>query len=546
MIIVDKKKKIWLTASIGLTTIAGFFSYPSVLRWQIEKRIPGIEFQDARLNVLGVTLTGVKVNKTWVSGELETVTSDFQGQHVMIDGGTINIDFNKRSKEGEGQKKDIQFQNINAQIIYDKYQLSVTDAKSSGNNICFATAELKDPAVVATEGCVDRASKVATVEKVRLSQMEFKGVEVKDLVAHKVKIFAKEKTAEVDSIGAQVTLQNQSFQIEAEKIKASHNPDGFQANLIKVKHHWLSDDWTPLENVVIQHKDKWQLSVGDSQVEIDSQTLGISGSEDCSTWIGSLPASLKSSPLDQIKFTGKTSFTISLHPKPTFNLKSDCKATCSTLPNLKKKFKYTAYTSKHEKFEREGGVGSKGWIPLSAMGEMALAATTMEDPGFQHHRGFITQAFANSFIDNLKMGKFFRGGSTITMQLAKNIWLTRDKTLGRKVQEFFLAQAIESCYSKDEILELYLNAVEFGPDQYGVASGSRYWFKKSPGELLPTEAFWLASILPRPNRTEPPSELSLKRIEDLMKKLAADGRIPYFQFESDDVEIMEQEDLNHE
>jgi membrane peptidoglycan carboxypeptidase len=172
------------------------------------------------------------------------------------------------------------------------------------------------------------------------------------------------------------------------------------------------------------------------------------------------------------------------------------------------------------------------------MGDIPLAANTMEDPGFYHHRGFILQAFSNSFLDNVKQGKFVRGGSTITMQLAKNLWLTREKTIGRKAQEFFLAQALESCYTKDEIMELYLNVVEFGPNRYGVSSGSQHWFKKHPGDLTPTEAFWLASILPRPSKVPPPNEQSLSRIDALMKRLASDGKIPDFAlFEFDDESI---------
>jgi membrane peptidoglycan carboxypeptidase len=150
----------------------------------------------------------------------------------------------------------------------------------------------------------------------------------------------------------------------------------------------------------------------------------------------------------------------------------------------------------------------------------------MEDPGFEHHRGYITQAFFNSFIDNIKHDRFLRGGSTITMQLVKNVWLNREKTLSRKVQEFFLAQALESCYSKDEIMELYLNVVEFGPNRYGVGHGAHHWFKKGPGELSPVESFWLASILPRPSRTGPPTEQSLKKIKSLIKQLATNDRIP--------------------
>lgn len=123
------------------------------------------------------------------------------------------------------------------------------------------------------------------------------------------------------------------------------------------------------------------------------------------------------------------------------------------------------------------------------------------------------------------------------MQLAKNIWLNREKTLGRKIQEFFLAQTIESCYSKDEIMELYLNAIEFGPNCYGVEAGSQHWFKRDPGELTPVESFWLASILPQPSRTGPPTEHSLNKIKSLIKQLATNDRIPadMLEFIDDDV-----------
>jgi len=533
-------KKFLVGLTLGALTTIGVFSYPSILRWQIEKRVPGIQFEDASLSFSGVKLSNVQVHKNWIDGELDIVTSDFKGEHVTINGGSLNVNLDKKPKEGEGHKKDIKFENLNIEIAYGRYNLALKDTKSIDNNICFTKATLQNPPAITTDGCIDKETKIASIKEAKLDQLDFMGVQIKDLVANNLKINIKEKKAELDSVSAQLTFEKQTFEISAESIKASHNPDIVNSKSFKIKHPWLSTDWTTIDNVIIKHNEKWQLSVGSSNVELEPKTLGISGSENCSTWIDSLPTSLKSSPLDKIKFTGKTSFNIAFRPNPTFNLKSDCRAVCNTVPNLRQKFKYTAYTSKHKKFERESGRGSREWIPIGLMGEMPLAATTMEDPGFQHHRGFITQAFANSFIDNLKLGRFFRGGSTITMQLAKNIWLTRDKTLGRKIQEFFLAQAIESCYTKDEIIELYLNVVEFGPDQYGVAAGSQYWFNRGPGELLTPETFWLASILPRPNRTEPPSELSLKRIEDLMKKLAADGRIPDFDLESQEQESVEE------
>jgi membrane peptidoglycan carboxypeptidase len=112
------------------------------------------------------------------------------------------------------------------------------------------------------------------------------------------------------------------------------------------------------------------------------------------------------------------------------------------------------------------------------------------------------------------------------MQLAKNLWLRRDKTLGRKVQEFFLAQALESCFTKDQILELYLNVVEFGPDLYGIGPAAERYFKVSAAAISPVQAFWLASILPRPRSAVPPDAATLERIRKLMTRFAGDGKIP--------------------
>ena len=523
-----KNKKIWILAALGAFTMC-YFSYPKLVRWQIERRVSGVEFQDVSLNLSGVTLSSVKVDKGWITGNLDTVTSDFQGEHILIEGGSLSVNLNDRPKqkeEGEKQKRDIQFSGLTVKVTYREYNVSLKEVRSSGDQICFSEAKVENPALIATDGCLEKERKTADFEKVKLNELNFMGVQIKDLAAHKVKLNLNEKTAEVNSIKAQVTFEKQTATIEAANAIVLKKTQSAHLDSVKVMHSWLASDWTTFKNVEVQHSDKWNLSVGSSHVQVEPEALNFSGAEDCSTWVDSLPSNLKISPLDQIKFTGKMNFSVGLRPKPSFNLKADCRAVCSSLPNLRLPFTYTAYTSKHEPFKRKSGLRTMDWLAIELMGDMPLAAKMMEDPGFDHHRGFISQAFANSLTDNLKEGKFFRGGSTITMQLAKNIWLTRDKTLGRKAQEFFLAQALESCYSKDEILELYLNVVEFGPNKYGAASGARYWFKKSPGELSPAEAFWMASILPRPSKTNPPDGSSLKRIEGLMKKMAIDGRIP--------------------
>jgi hypothetical protein len=525
-----KNKKYYILAIIGLL-IVGLISYKPILRWQVEKRVSGVEFQDISLNLSGVTLSSVKVDKGWITGNIDTVTSDFQGDHLLIEGGSLSVNLNNRSKQKEDvekQKRDIQYSGLTLKVVYHEYNLSLKEVRSSGDQICFSEAKLESPALTAIDGCLQKETKIADIEKVKVDYLKFMEVQVQDLNAHKVKFNLNEKTVEVNSVKTQVTFEKQTASIEAINVRAFKKTESIHLDSVKAMHPWLASDWTTFKNVEVKHSDKWSVSVGSSQFQVEPDTLTFSGAEDCSTWIDSLPNNLKTKPLDQIKFNGKVNFSVGLRPKPSFNLKADCRAVCSSLPNLRGPFTYTAYTPKHEPFERKSGLHTMEWVSIELMGDMPLAAKNMEDPGFDHHRGFIPQAFANSLTDNLKEGKFFRGGSTITMQLAKNIWLTREKTLGRKVQEFFLAQALESCYSKDEILELYLNVVEFGPNKYGVASGAQHWFKKSPGELSPAEAFWMASILPRPSRTNPPDDASIKRIEGLMKKMATDGRIPEF------------------
>jgi len=525
-----KSKKFWLSATIAMAMAGGVVSYPHILRWQIEKRIPGVQFQDAQLHLDGVTITGVTLDKGWIKGNLFSVSSDFQGQNIFLDGGTLNVDLDSKPKGGEteGNKKNITFKNLELKVSYNEHEIMLRRVRTEDQKICFSEASLETPHIETVQGCFDKETRIIEVEEAKLKELNIMGAQVKNVIAHKIVYDAKNKTVNVNEVEGRVVFESQMFSIEADGVQASRRPDTINLETLKVQHPWLASDWITVKNVNIQRDVKWNITVGKSQIQIEPKTLTFSGAESCDSWIDSLPHSLKEGPLAQIKMTGQTSFSIGFRPKPSFQLKSDCRATCGSLPNLRSSFYYTAYTPTGEPFERESGPRTKGWIPLQMTGDMFLAVVMMEDPGFENHRGFITQAFVNSFTDNLKQGRFLRGGSTITMQLVKNLWLTREKTLSRKVQEFFLAQGLESCYSKDEIMELYLNVVEFGPNKYGVGSGSMHWFKKGPGELAPPEAFWLASILPKPNRTGPPTDEAIEKIESMMKRLASDGRIPEF------------------
>lgn len=123
-----------------------------------------------------------------------------------------------------------------------------------------------------------------------------------------------------------------------------------------------------------------------------------------------------------------------------------------------------------------------------------------EDPFFYTHNGFEEEAFKLSIRTNIKERKFKRGASTLSMQLVKNVFLSRKKTMTRKFEEILLVWLMEASgqVSKDRLFEIYLNVIEWGKDVYGIAEASQYYFKKRPQELNLGESLFLSSIVPRP------------------------------------------------
>jgi hypothetical protein len=127
---------------------------------------------------------------------------------------------------------------------------------------------------------------------------------------------------------------------------------------------------------------------------------------------------------------------------------------------------------------------------------------TTEDPSFFSHRGFINEAFKQSIVKNIKTKKFSRGASTISMQLIKNVFLTREKTVSRKLEEILLVYLLENnrIVSKDRMLEVYFNIIEWGPNVYGIGEASHFYFQKSPADLTFNECLFLARIIPSPRK----------------------------------------------
>lgn len=188
-----------------------------------------------------------------------------------------------------------------------------------------------------------------------------------------------------------------------------------------------------------------------------------------------------------------------------YQASNDCRIT-SVPPHLnvsrfRAPFRRKVYAPDGKLVEVETGPGTPGWTPLGAMSRyLEVAVMTTEDAHFRTHHGFDHEAIRNSVRENLVQRRFVRGASTISMQLAKNLYLDRRKTLSRKLQEIILTSYLEQALTKDQILELYLNVIEFGPMVYGAGPAAYHYFRAPASSLSLGQALYLSSILPNPTR----------------------------------------------
>nr|WP_230679259.1 biosynthetic peptidoglycan transglycosylase [Hymenobacter properus] len=182
------------------------------------------------------------------------------------------------------------------------------------------------------------------------------------------------------------------------------------------------------------------------------------------------------------------------------------------LNKLNTPFQQTVYNDKGDSVRTfTVGPPNPDFVPYNEVSPYLIhAITTAEDPRFFTHHGFMEKAFVKSAIQNIKEKRFARGGSTISMQLVKNVFLTRQKTVARKIEEALIVWLIEntSLASKQRMFEVYLNIIEWGPSKYRWPSGKRgvygvkdaalFYYGKRPSELNLAESLYLASIIPKP------------------------------------------------
>ncbi|NDP27378.1 MAG: glycosyl transferase [Flavobacterium sp.] len=149
------------------------------------------------------------------------------------------------------------------------------------------------------------------------------------------------------------------------------------------------------------------------------------------------------------------------------------------------------------------GLSNPYYTPLDQISPyLQKCVLTSEDPSFFLHRGFINEAFKQSILKNIRTKKFSRGASTISMQLIKNVFLTREKTVSRKLEEILLVYILENnrIASKERMLEVYFNIIEWGPNVFGIGEAAPFYFQKNPADLTLKECLFLATIVPKPKK----------------------------------------------
>jgi hypothetical protein len=175
----------------------------------------------------------------------------------------------------------------------------------------------------------------------------------------------------------------------------------------------------------------------------------------------------------------------------------------ANLAKLNSEFTYRAIENEVPQRPIVVGISNPLFTPLDRISPyLQKCVLTSEDPSFFSHRGFINEAFKQSILKNIRTKKFSRGASTISMQLVKNVFLTREKTLSRKLEEILLVYILENnrIASKQRMLEVYFNVIEWGPNVYGIAEASQFYFNKKPLDLNLRECLFLAAIVPKPKK----------------------------------------------
>jgi hypothetical protein len=526
-----KKSSKWALAGIAL----GFAIHRFIIPWGLTayvnmKYAPEIHVEYSSLVWLKLDcarFSNVKIAKPTMSGTIESVVACYREKTIEANGGKLDVVVAKSSGKDSGTHGfTVTAKNLEVHVTKGDISADLSGTTVYPIAICATKvlAHHQKADAVMLNLCFNRKNNsFKALSGIVMPKLEIKGHKISDisftglLKASNTELSVGEIRYEEDNVVSDVSasIKDGLISVNIGSLTASHNKLFSSPLTVKdIKISGISKK-DPLSSKVV-------VGIGEKVTLLaDVDKRRISGKDTCDNWFDIVPKELKDGPISQMKIRGMFGFDIQFGKPISLKINSTCSIDGPTpefITDLSKPFKYTAYHPDGTSFERIAGPGTNDWIPLDFVDNMATALTITEDPGFWHHRGIIPQALENSLKDDMRLGRFFRGGSTITMQLAKNLWLNRSRTLGRKLQEGILTIALESCLSKEKILELYLNVVEFGPNIYGIGPGCAKFLKKYPGEISLSEAMYMAIRLPSPNKVR-----SYEASKGFIKKLIAIG-----------------------
>lgn len=567
-----RKKRRWLVGIFSVLGILVVIVYLQAEAWAkayIEGEYPGVTI--GHLDIYWwekrATVYNLKVDRENLKAKLDRVEVDAD-KNVAVFGGSVELTLTEDDGGGGGPSslKALVAEQLQVTVRKDKAVATLLNVRVDATDACFTGGMVEHPrgTVFLGSGCAKRDKSLVKVRDISMAvTLPFDIPKVRihqTLVVTDLEVEPTTKRVKIGRLAIAPVLLTKPIEthkdvppiltLEGPSLNLTEDDLLVEAPVIEVNHPWVApypvkfekvhatiprgfvtgEPFKVLADPEVTLKDKVELWIGRARVDIDPIRRTIYGKEPCAEWLDALPRPLPDAMVGmEDHFTGTLEFEIAVK-EPRFELIQNCKFSCKAKPiadiRNKPKFTYEAYDSKDQLVTREVGPAVAGWSRLGDLPPFVPEAfILLEDPGFPRHKGVLPGALENSLKVNLEKGGFFKGGSTITMQTAKNLWLQRHKTLGRKAQEALLTFALESCLSKEQILETYVNIIEFGPDIYGIGPAAKHYFKKPPAKLAPDEAFFLASILPAPRKALPPDAGGLDRARKIMKQLAKSGFI---------------------
>lgn len=510
-------------------------------KYELEWNFPGVILKNAEIQYKGVLITSPKISILYdlesflsvviesgeITGKVENSTEDSNNsssKSIQIIASNIKVsDFIYKGKELSGYIEYVGF--INGNKLADFVDLSIpkdlpnttlrgvhvrnydiiVDEFSSSDSLDIIKSKLikKDESAKVSgngsrySGIIRKASYLTNEVKIEAKDISYDG----KIVASQVAVDFSEKhfsftglsflisegyTLEAKTLSTEDNkISRGGIEIEGFRVNVNKSKDGFDINL-KIG-NLISSGSIVLDSNHIKHA-KWVLP-----------------ENSCQTVIDSLPKSLRTS-LEGFIFEGTISASIDIdfkEPKAKVKLNNKCKSIkypeAFSRKSLKSEFSRYVINSSGKQTLVNSGPISGDWVSYGAVSKFLPAAViACEDMGFYGHKGIHIEAIENSIALNIKNMKFSRGGSTISMQTAKNLWLNREKTISRKIQEAFLTTHLESIMSKEEIVELYMNIVEFSPGSYGIRKAAHHYFKSSASNLSLGQSILIALQLPNP------------------------------------------------